>query len=99
MVKDKHLNAISKFSKETIIKSMCFACLDDERVLRGCIDFEIDSIQKKIVQVDKKIKKLTVDREKTKDQLDRLQITIEINQKHDEVNNLYDEIFKLQNQY
>lgn len=99
MADNKYLKAISKFSKETIIKSMCFSCLNPERVLRGCVDFEIDKKQKEISNLDKKIKKFEKQREHTLDEVSRITITLEISRAYDKTNKIYDEIFKLQEQY
>lgn len=97
-MKGDYQSKIMKFPKETIVKSMCFTCLNPERVFNGCLDFEIDKKQKEINNLEKKHGELMKKRESASNKDRYLEISIEVLNTNDKINRLYDEIFKLQNQ-
>ncbi|WP_337530270.1 hypothetical protein [Zhenhengia sp.] len=99
MANDKYLKAISKFPKETIIKAVCFMRLDYKWLWSTCIDVEDEKIKKKIKELENKSKKLECEIKAACSNIEVLRLQIERSKVLDQINVLYDKIFKMYDDY
>lgn len=90
---------IMKFSKDKIVKSMCFSCLNPERVYKGCLEFEIDKKEQEIKKLDKILKNLRKEVEDTPEGYEMLKLRVKIDETFNKIDKLYDEIFALQEKF